>query len=163
MSVHGEVPSGAGLLRNGARVGDGIFVSGPVGAAAACVRNAQLPVSGDLNEMQRAYYKPRARVDLADSIRGVATAGIDISDGLVQDLDHILAASDVGAELDSRPIPLGAGALVEDGLFGGDDYELLCTAPNLPGFVKIGEIVAGRGIVIDGTEVEPRGYNHFRA
>ena len=165
ISVHGEVPGGQALLRDAACVGDGIFVSGPLGGAAACVRRGSLDVvdGHTLDTLQRAYYCPSARVDLCEEVRSNASAGIDVSDGLVQDLGHILDASGVGAHLDSASIPVNENATRDDALYGGDDYELLCTARTLPSFVRIGEVVSRRGILLDGVEVEARGFNHFVA
>ena len=164
VSVHGEVRSGKALLRNAARIGDGIFVSGPLGGAAACVRTESFELESDVLEpMQQAYYRPTARFDLGEDIRAHANSGIDVSDGLLQDLGHVLSASGVGARLVSTSIPICPGALLEDALHGGDDYELLCTARQLPSFVRIGEIVAGSGIRLDDEEIDPRGFNHFIA
>jgi thiamine-monophosphate kinase len=171
VSVHGEVPEGQALLRSRARVGDGIFVSGPLGGAHACVRLGRCESHvfenasnfEELDALQQAYYLPTARVDLVDEVRGVAHAGIDVSDGFLQDLDHVLVASGVGAEVVSSSIPVHPGATLEDALAGGDDYQLLCTGHALPSFVKVGEVVATPGIRLDGREVEPRGFKHFDA
>ncbi len=168
ISVHGEVPNDSSVLRSGAKVGDRVLVSGPLGAAAACVRMEMLHtdfVLGDenLNGFQNAYFRPQARLDLVQPLRIRAHSAIDISDGLLQDLQHILQASDVGAEIDSRQIPLFPGADLEDALYGGDDYELLVTASeSITGFVTIGEIIEAPGIRLNGEPVVPQGYDHFR-
>ena len=91
-----------------------------------------------------------------------ASSAIDISDGLVQDLNHILQSSCCGASLESKLIPLGDSAELEDGLFGGDDYELIFTSPEDLGSVnKIGRLTKELGIRVDGEAVRPRGFDHF--
>jgi thiamine-monophosphate kinase len=113
--------------------------------------------------MQQAYFRPTARFDLGEEVRAHANSGIDVSDGLLQDLGHVLHASGVGARLTSTCIPICSGATLDDALRGGDDYELLCTARQLPSFIRVGEIVAGSGILLDDEEIDPRGFNHFIA
>ncbi len=165
VSVHGEIPMGQAVTRSGARVGDGVFVSGDVGGAGACVRQQDWDFSIPLSPGQERYLRPRARFDLCAHLREHAHAAIDVSDGLVADMSHICTASDVSAQLDRTAIPLSPGAVLEDALYGGDDYQLLCTAATdkLPGFTCIGEITVGSGVWLDGVQLEPRGYNHFGA
>ena len=161
ISVHGEVPQGKVLARSGASVGEVIQVSGHLGSAAACVRTGVYDTPGIPH---RAYFRPQARVDLVKVLRGQASAGIDISDGCLQDLDHILKASHVGATVSSTLIPLGKGASVEDAMWGGDDYQLLVTADTLlQGFHAIGKVTSGRELLLDGEPLEAGGYDHFRA
>ena len=130
--------------------------------ALACASNGSI-VMWILDQLQKAYFLPRARVDLAGEIAGAANCAIDISDGFLQDLDHVLRASNVGAAIESTLLPVFPGATLEDALQGGDDYELLCTGAYLPSFTRVGEIVAEHGLHLDGEEIEPRGYNHFRS
>ncbi|HEX4979662.1 MAG TPA: thiamine-phosphate kinase [Acidimicrobiales bacterium] len=116
------------VLRSGARSGDLVWVSGPLGAAAA---------SGYAG-------RRRARTELGPALAAMgATAMIDVSDGLVQDLGHLCDASGVGAELDG--VPVAPGATSDQALSGGDDYELLFTLPagaDPPGCHRIGRIVS---------------------
>lgn len=147
ITVFGEVPRGQALLRSGARAGDDLYVSGTLGDArlALEVFRGTLAVPGDVFTAARARMEqPTPRVALGTALRGVATAAIDISDGLVGDLGHILRASGVGALIDTSIAteliaacahPSCAGALfdaekqLELVLAGGDDYELAFTAP----------------------------------
>lgn len=136
VTVIGQVPAGAALRRAGARVGDGVYVSGTVGGAGAALAQlesrAVLPGAA-LGEARRRLDWPQPRVALGCALRGVASAAIDVSDGLAADLGHILEASGVGAVLELAAVPLGPG--VPDTLAGrldavgaGDDYELVFTA-----------------------------------
>jgi thiamine-monophosphate kinase len=138
ITVFGEVPAGQALLRSGARVGDDLWVSGSLGDArlALEVFRGKLSVPADVFEAARARMEaPTPRVALGVALRGIATSAIDISDGLLGDLAHVLRASGVGAVIDtSLAAPLMAapwqGAqLLEFILAGGDDYELAFTAP----------------------------------
>ena len=167
VSVNGEVPTGQAVKRSGAKPGNLIQISGALGGAASCVRQQLFETSGTLSPLQERYFKPRARVDLVHTIRGVADACIDVSDGLVQDLEHILTASEVGASLRSEDIPLFPGAELPDALWGGDDYELLvCASAPLDGFMTIGEVTPGREVLLDGSPLRNfhpgAGYDHFR-
>ncbi len=138
ITVFGEVPAGQALLRSGARAGDDIWVSGTLGDArlALEVFRGTLSVSADVFEAARARMQvPTPRVTLGVALRGVATSAIDISDGLLGDLAHVLRASGVGAVIDtSLAAPLMAAPLqgaqrLDFILAGGDDYELAFTAP----------------------------------
>ncbi len=161
-SVHGFCPEEYLLTRAGAQPGDGIFVTGELGGAAAAVALSTLD---DLTSpLTVRYFRPRARVDAGIVLRGVATSAIDISDGLLQDLDHVLRASGAGAELASSAIPVAAGATLDHALHGGDDYELLFTATRVPAgvdCVQIGTITDRSGIHLDGAPVSIKGYVHF--
>jgi thiamine-monophosphate kinase len=135
----GEVPSGQALLRSGARVDDEIWVSGVLGDArlALEVFRGQVALPGaDFEQVRRAMEQPQPRVALGLALRSVASAAIDLSDGLLGDLGHVLRASRVGAELWLEALPrspvLAAQATGWQRtcvLAGGDDYELLFTAP----------------------------------
>jgi thiamine-monophosphate kinase len=147
ITVFGEVPAGAALLRSGARAGDDVWVSGTLGDAriALEVFRGGLSLPADAFETARARMEqPTPRVALGVALRGVASAAVDVSDGLVGDLGHILSASRVGATLNgddamqliavcaegaSASSLLDAGARREFTLSGGDDYELAFTAP----------------------------------
>jgi thiamine-monophosphate kinase len=139
ITVFGEVPPGQALLRSGARAGDRVWVSGTIGDArlALEVFRGRVALAADAFEAVRARMEcPTPRVALGLALRGVATSAIDISDGLAGDLGHVLARSGVGATLDADALPVSpmlaaqpAAVRRECTLAGGDDYELLFTAP----------------------------------
>ena len=145
ITVFGEVPAGQALLRSGAQAGDDIYASGTLGDArlALEVFRGTLQLPAEAFEIARARMEqPTPRVALGLALRGIATAAVDVSDGLVGDLGHVLAASGVGAALNAdaatQLIVLGApasgaalGVEVQRtcALAGGDDYELVFTAP----------------------------------
>ncbi len=147
ITVLGEVPAGQALLRSGARADEDIWVSGSLGDAhaALCALQGQAALPPQLLQAARQRLeRPTPRVALGQALRGIASSALDVSDGLLGDLGHILRASGVGACIDtSRTIELiaigahaaSAGAhfdpefLHRCTLAGGDDYELLFTAP----------------------------------
>lgn len=133
VTIFGEVPEGKALLRSGARPGDEIWVSGRPGRAAQGLAHLQGQIVLEepvLADCRAALHRPQPRVALGLALReaGLATAAIDVSDGLLADLGHILAASGVAATLRLAvpPAPTFADNCY---LAGGDDYELLFTAP----------------------------------
>jgi thiamine-monophosphate kinase len=136
VQIFGEIPAGNALLRSGARPGDTIFVTGTLGDARAALDILQLPAD-TLDDPQRflldRYYRPSPRIEFAQQLRGIATAAIDISDGLAADLGHILNASGAGAEIELAALPLSgatpAAHAQQYALSGGDDYEICFTAP----------------------------------
>jgi thiamine-monophosphate kinase len=137
LTALGEVPKGAALLRRGARPGDDVWVSGSLGDAALGLKVLQgrieAPAAGRAYLIDR-YRLPQPRLALGQALRGVASAAIDVSDGLMADLGHILEVSGVGAKLRVDALPLSPAARDLQGardaaLAGGDDYELLFTAP----------------------------------
>ena len=142
ITVMGEVPPGDALLRQGAQVGDDIYISGSVGDArlALEVMRGQLSLSAsDFESCRQRMEQPQPRIALGLALRGVANACIDVSDGLAGDLGHVLKASQVGAVLttdwvqDSAAISVAMQSLpfarrLDMALAGGDDYELLFTA-----------------------------------
>ena len=147
ITVFGEVPAGQALLRSGARAGDDIYVSGTLGdarlALEALLGHIHLP--GELlAQARQRLERPTPRVALGLALRGIASSAMDVSDGLLGDLGHILRASGVGADIDAdetskliaaRALFTGATArfdmelLRQCTLAGGDDYELAFTAP----------------------------------
>jgi thiamine-monophosphate kinase len=139
ITVFGEVPPGQALLRSGARAGDELWVSGELGGARLALEAFRGNVTLERETFAAArerMERPKPRVALGLSLRGVATSAIDLSDGLVGDLGHVLARSRVGATLDVDALPasrvLAAQPLAlrrECLLAGGDDYELLFAAP----------------------------------
>jgi thiamine-monophosphate kinase len=136
LTAIGEVLKGAALLRGGARAGDDVWVSGTLGDAALGLKVLQgaLPAAEPAHAFLIERYRlPQPRLSLGEALRGIASAAIDVSDGLVADLGHILEVSGVGAELQADTLPLSAAACEVPGardaaLSGGDDYELLFTA-----------------------------------
>lgn len=155
------------LLRSGAAVGEGVFAAGLLGYAAAGLRalRAGPPTASDETTQVAltAFRRPEAQLAAARVARGRATAAIDVSDGLAQDVAHLATASGVGIDLSLPPRP--AGIALDDVLFGGEDYALVITAPaevgSLPGFVRIGRVVPELGVHLDGAPVAPRGHRHF--
>ncbi|MGH6625644.1 MAG: thiamine-phosphate kinase [Burkholderiaceae bacterium] len=147
ITVFGEVPQGQALLRSGAKAGDDIYVSGTLGDArlALEVFRGTLSLPAALFEAARARMEqPTPRVALGLALRGIASAAIDVSDGLLGDLGHVLQASGVGARIDTAiAINLIAASThstwaqaridseqqLDCVLAGGDDYELAFTAP----------------------------------
>jgi len=182
VSVHGIAPRGSALRRSGARVGDRIFVSGNIGAAGAALAelgSAPPPIAtlakarpGDACYDLARYYLPQPQIRLGIALRGIASAAIDVSDGLVADLGHVCRASRVGARIDLERVPLAPGAVLEQAVAAGDDYELLFTAPHgaerlLAGFdvTEIGEVVAGSSVALlrggRPTDIAAAGFRHF--
>ena len=142
ITVLGEVPQAMALLRGGAKAGDDIYVSGHLGDArlALEVFRGTLSVPQAVFEAARLRMdKPTPRVELGLALRGIAHSAVDVSDGLLGDLQHILKASGVGAEIDTQQVlstmacGQRSGLKPEDllrlTLAGGDDYELVFTAP----------------------------------
>lgn len=139
ISVFGEVPAGRALLRSGARPGDDLYLSGTVGDArlALEVFRGRIVLDGLAFETVRAALEqPHPRVALGLALQGVASSAIDVSDGLLGDLSHILRRAGVGAEVDADAVPRSAVLAAQPidiqrqcTLAGGDDYELLFTAP----------------------------------
>ncbi len=190
VTIMGEVPAGAALRRSGAKVGNDIWVSGRIGDAALAVahRHGRLKLDdADYEEAVLRLYEPTPRVVLGQALRGLATAAIDVSDGLLADLGHICRLSGVGATVELEAIPLssiGARHIHTDAgrnaiVAGGDDYELCFTAhPNsresIADLVKmldvpltrIGQVKRGKGVSLLGADGKPvkidgRGYDHF--
>jgi len=138
ITVFGEVPAGQALLRSGAQVGDDIYVSGSLGDARVALEvfRGTLSLCGaDFDAVRPAMECPQPRVALGQALRGVAHSAIDVSDGLLGDLSHILRRSGAGATLDVDMLPrsrvthsLSLTLQREFTLAGGDDYELVFTA-----------------------------------
>jgi thiamine-monophosphate kinase len=139
ITVFGEVPAGQALRRDGARAGDRLWVSGTLGDArlALEVFRGTLALPGlQFDAVRLAMELPTPRVALGQALRGVATSAIDISDGLLGDLGHLLRASALGALVEADAIPCSSSLTALDtawrrtcALHGGDDYELLFSAP----------------------------------
>ena len=189
ITVMGQVPVGQALLRSGARPGDDLWVSGTLGDArlALEVFRGTVSLAGDAFDAVRpAMECPEPRVALGLALRGLAHSAIDVSDGLLGDLGHILQRSGVGARIELAALPRSAvlaaqtRALQHDCLLrGGDDYELLFSAA--PGraaevqaagaragvdVTRIGHIGATAGLVVVdehgiAQSMTPRGFDHF--
>ena len=181
VTIIGEIEVGGALLRSGAKAGDGIYVTGTPGDAAAGLQLLQQgEASGDL---QQRFLRPTPRLETGNLLVGKASAAIDISDGLVGDLRKLLSASGVGGEIDIGELPISAALLQYAGaeaasnfaLTGGDDYELCFTAADDLMIDQIGDIaqVTRIGRVVDSkqlvcklrgevVEVDDSGYRHFR-
>ena len=195
VTVIGEVEADLALRRNAAQVGDDIWVSGVLGAADIACRMlaGEIPLDTDLlHATRRALEWPTPRIELGQQLRAHAHAAIDVSDGLLQDLGHILTASNVGAELYEQRLPihpaltglpkqmLPPGVLRRAVLAGGDVYELCFTAaPAQRAMLEktgqtlgvaltcIGTIRKEPGLVVydqGGTAIPqlPSGFDHFR-
>lgn len=189
VTVFGQVRTGRALLRSAAKNGDDIWVSGTLGAADIALRLLQnkLPSNADLLAATRpALERPVPPWRFAQKLVGVAHAALDISDGLAQDLGHILKASHCGAELDYDALPLDPAldglpvALKQSAaLSGGDVYQLCFTAPvdrrdqiltlaasTGTRVTRVGRITAQAGLTVlaaNGTRVVPvlAGFDHF--
>jgi len=179
--VTGQVPSGTAILRSGARPGDRIYVTGTLGASAATLKQL-FAAKKPKPEKSNLHFHPTPRIEVGNYLRKkrLATAMIDVSDGLSVDLTHICDESGVAAILSSKKIPIGKNANLELALHGGEDYELLFTAsqhakvPSRIADVKITEIGEIRNrrdyssaiqILGDNGKVRPlpqRGWEHFK-
>ncbi|MFL6714535.1 MAG: thiamine-phosphate kinase [Sulfurifustis sp.] len=185
----GLVPQGKGLLRAGAKPGDLIYVTGTLGDAALAldaIRGVRRFAADELALLRERLERPVPRVAEGAALRDIASSGIDVSDGLLGDLGHILEASGVGARVRLEAVPLSPTYrthLTELGwdyaLGGGDDYELCFTVPPLERetldvlasemkfpLTLIGEITAERALnVYDAAgriyRAQRRGYDHF--
>jgi thiamine-monophosphate kinase len=162
ITVMGEVPPGQALRRGGARAGDDVWVSGRLGDArlALEVFRGKVALRGEaFEDVRRAMERPQPRVALGLALRGVATAAIDLSDGLAGDLGHVLRASGVGATLRLADIPHGEHVAASPEalrrtclLGGGDDYELaFCAAPADSDRVRAAAARAGVAATCIGT------------
>jgi thiamine-monophosphate kinase len=186
VQIAGWVESDAWLTRCGAKPGDLLFISGVPGEAAAglAVVQRNLASSRSADHLRQRFLRPQPRVELGRQLRTLASAAMDVSDGLLTDLQKLCAASDCGAELNVDELPpspamrelFDADACVEYALAGGDDYEILFTAAperaaliaRSPSQVPVTQI----GVVTSGSEVrcvrggqpfrlQRSGYDHF--
>ena len=185
----GEVEMDTQLLRSNARPGELLFVTGTLGDAAAGLEQFEKKVVSNQNSQYliERFFRPTARIDVGQAIIGCASSSIDISDGLIGDLEKILSASEVGAILNIEDVPLSKEMLrtyepkksQAFALSGGDDYELLFTAPaeNLSKIMdiskKIDQKITHIGNITDSKNLEchkegviyeykDEGYLHFK-
>lgn len=192
VTLIGEVATGNAIRREGARDGDDLWVTGTPGLASLGLAHlrGEPSLSDDAAAIcLAALHRPQPRLGAGQALKGIATAMLDVSDGLLGDLGHILEHSGVGAEIDLECLPSGLpddhaisrARLQEAVLRGGDDYELLFTAPacrrdgisnlsahlTLP-FSRIGKITGDAGIIMlvdrqgSRTPATALGYDHFR-
>ena len=178
VQITGDVVAGGAVLRSGAQPGDTIFVTGTIGDAAGGLELLNSGVQEDY--LAKRFLRPTARVAYGQLLSGRATAAIDISDGLYGDLQKLLTASDVGAEIQLDAIPISpqlqqrfeAAAQREFAMAGGDDYELCFTAqesrlpdPGDLAVTAIGTVTDSAGVVCreNGNVIpfEDTGYLHF--
>lgn len=167
LTAIGAVPTGGALLRSGAQSGDLVFVSGTLGDAALGLQGIRGEIEA-VPELTERYYLPQPRLALGVRLRGLASACIDVSDGFLADLGHICSTSGVGARVRAQALPVSAAGqrlidlkphLLSSVATGGDDYELVVTAPpdrrgaieaaaNALGvpMTVVGEIKAGEGV-----------------
>lgn len=185
VTVHGLCEPGKAVLRSGAQPGDTVCVTGSLGKGGAGLR--AFSESGPADPLAHEFLYPEPRIVAGRALARLASAMIDVSDGLLADLGHILEASSVGAHVDVAALPIDAAVCTRFGadtaqdlaLGGGDDYELCCCIParNLHEAMtavagagstlsRIGEITAAEGLVCadaEGRTMTPahRGYRHF--
>lgn len=185
VTVHGFVPPGKALRRAGAQVGDAVMVTGTLGDAAAglcCLDHGRddadrliMAAGGSRAKLLERLNRPQPRLAAGTFLRGIASACIDVSDGLLADLGHLCTASGVGAQIDADALPLSSALLTlfdaqarDFALAGGDDYELCFTVPaeraasvstdlsrQGSGAACIGRIVAGEGLRVRDAEGRP--------
>jgi len=188
IQINGDAEAGSSLRRAGAVPGDLVFVSGSFGDAAAglsFITNNDT-VTGEKRALADRFCRPTARVAFGQALTGVASAAIDVSDGLYADLHKLLQASGVGGVIETESIPLsrelktccGDNAALQFALTGGDDYELCFTAAPVHEKVvsglaaqchcrvtRVGEVIAGNGLACTregrAFEFEHGGYRHF--
>lgn len=185
ITVLGTVASGQALLRSGAKVGQQLWVSGTLGAAAAALAllgDSQSVATQTSQALLQSYWTPQPQLKLGQWLLGRAGAAQDISDGLLADAAHIAAESAVQLVIESDLVPicphalkLNAAMALEQALSGGDDYQLIFSLPpehaadlqrNFAQARRIGEVRAGSGVLLldaQGRAVEQKqtGYVHF--
>ena len=135
LTLLGEVSVGGALQRDGAKAGDSIYVTGTLGDGAAGLDTLQHPgVEKDTQRLLERFYRPQPQVQAGQKLQGIASACIDISDGLISDLGHICKASGVSANIDSKRLPIHPEVTrrfpqqaLNWALVGGDDYQLCFT------------------------------------
>ena len=170
------------IPRGGARPGDRIALSGPLGDSAAGLElldvRQRAAANDHENRLIRSHLRPRARDDLVESLQQGASAAIDISDGLSSDAGHLAEASGVRLDLERSRLPvsrdLEAFARSRDVahwkwvLHGGEDYQILFTFPRehdpvfaAAGIAVVGEVRAGHGVYLDGEMLIPEGWDHL--
>ncbi|EAY2466947.1 thiamine-phosphate kinase [Salmonella enterica] len=193
LGIHGYIPAGRALKRSGAKPGDWIYITGTPGDSAAGLavlqKRLQVPEETDARYFIKRHLRPTPRILHGQALRDIASAAIDLSDGLISDLGHIVKASGCGARVDVDALPksdamrrhVDAGQAQRWALSGGEDYELCFTVPELNRgaldvaigqlgvpFTCVGQMsadVEGLNFVRDGMPVtfDWKGYDHFAA
>jgi thiamine-monophosphate kinase len=190
LQLVGRVERGALLTRGGGNLGDDVYVTGTLGDSAAGIalitERVDAAPGSAADALKERFYRPMPRVREGLALGSLASAAIDVSDGLLADLGHVCAASGCGAIVDVERVPLSAELMslfppqdaLGHALAGGDDYELCFTAPPSRALEieaaleacgttarRIGQLVAGQEVVCrrDGEPFAPamRGYRHF--
>lgn len=182
IQVMGQLPSGQALLRGGAKPGDEVWVSGCLGGARAALDVFDESADDVDGEFIRAFYRPAPPVTLGPALRGVASAAIDISDGLVADLGHIAKASGLAIDIEAERLPFTQAMLDRFGselarqyaATGGDDYQLAFTAPKARSgevsalasacgikLSQIGQCIEGEGVHCHNLGTDQTGWSHF--
>ncbi|MFN3234660.1 MAG: thiamine-phosphate kinase [Gammaproteobacteria bacterium] len=186
IQVDGLLPKAQAILRSGAKADDGIYVSGSLGLPSLALKHLQKKLQLDSNDIAAATHAlthPTPMVKLGEALRGIATSMIDISDGLMADLQHILTASNVGAEIDLDTLPIAPPVLkslsnkdsIVHALSGGDEYKLCFTAPKTKELdalkqsfeiTRVGTVIKNNEVILKnnthGVTLEMlSGYRHF--
>lgn len=191
LGIHGYVPAGRALKRSGAKPGDWIYVTGTPGDSAAGLailqNRLQVAEAKDAEYLLKRHLRPTPRILIGQALRDLASAAIDLSDGLISDLGHIVTASGCGARIEVDALPYSAALsrhvapeqALRWALSGGEDYELCFTVPEINRgaldvaigqlgvpFTCIGQMsadVEGMNFVRDGEPVtfDWKGYDHF--
>ncbi len=182
LHVMGFIKQGQGLTRRGAKIGDGIYLSGEIGGAFLGLQIALEKISAIIKNADKylaAFYQPQSCISLGQTLVNIANSAIDISDGLLSDLNHLVKQSHCHARLQLENIPIVSGLTdlysydeaLGFALNHGDDYQLCFTVPKAaqallpPTCFHIGEIIAGEGISLyhrDNLYSLPiKGYQHF--
>ncbi len=180
VSVHGWAVPDTALLRSGASVGDTLFVTGPLGGTAAALAagiDSEMGASV-ASDLRARYFRPPNRGPLMRELAGrrLASAAIDISDGLLADAGHLSQKSQVALDVDCASIPIFRGATLAQVLAGSDDYEILFCSDQtaIDNCTAIGRVVAagdtgpcvavdGQAQIRDGSATAGGGFDHFRA
>lgn len=181
ITVMGTVPAGQALLRSGARPGQQLWVSGPLGGAAAALQVLQAG-SSSYPGLLAAYWTPKPQLELGQWLRGKGGAALDISDGLLADAGHMAAESGVQLVIEQERVPvhpeaqaLSAHQALEWALCGGDDYQLVFSLPGQHAAALqkhfsqarcIGRVCVGQGVLLVDGQGQPvdlahKGYQHF--
>ncbi|QIZ78895.1 thiamine-phosphate kinase [Ferrimonas lipolytica] len=187
VTIHGTVPEGRSLRRDGAKIGDWIYVTGALGDSGAGLQALYAKETGaQWQPFIDRHLTPKPRLAAGIALRGIATAAMDLSDGLSSDLGHILEASGVGAQIELERVPLnptlielvGREQALQHALSSGEDYELLFMVSDSDNgalstmmaetgnqAICIGQVVAGNSITYrqdsEVMSVASTGYNHF--
>ena len=173
VQVMGEVEKEKALLRSGAKENDLIYVSGIIGDAFLQLRELQKSQNQDTGF--DAYLHPKAQIALGLELIDIANSAIDISDGFLQDLQHLSEASEIGFNLDKATIPIARGILFQDAVMCGDDYQILFTIPiskisaaqiefrrRKMDLHIIGKAIPNKKLLLDNKEINQiKGYTHF--